>query len=124
MRQRGRSSSARLSVVPPDATTPRLLLTPFEPLKSAERKIFDLIVRENAHLRQTDVPLVMGYARASTGLLQVETAGDFDKLARVMMSLATKLRISPQSRLDPKTLARRIADQDNGPKPWERGDKE
>jgi len=62
----------------------------------------------------------MGFARASASTFNADTAADFEKLARVMMSLATKLRISPQSRVDPKTLARRHADAHTGPKPWDR----
>jgi hypothetical protein len=36
------------------------------------------------------------------------------------MALATRLRISPQSRCNPVTLGRRYADQHTGPKPWDR----
>src|SRR5215510_5694320 len=107
--KRGRAGIAHLSVVGSDTTSTRPPLTPLEPLKTAERKIFDLVVRENPHLRLTDVPLVMAFARASAGTFNSDTAVDFEKLARVTMSLATKLRISPQSRHDPKTLARRHA---------------
>jgi len=89
-------------------------------LRRDEKAVFDLAVRENAHLRQTDVPLLMGFARASAGLFNVDTAGDFEKLARVAMSFATKLRLTPQSRVHPLTLGRRHANQHTGPKPWHR----
>jgi hypothetical protein len=75
-------------------------------LKLAERKVFDLVVRENVHLQPIDVPLLMGFARASAGLFKTDNATDFEKLARVAMSFATKLRITPQSRCHPLTLAR------------------
>ena len=118
--KRGRPSAAHLSVVPSDLTGARPTLTPLQPLKADEKQVFDLAVRENAHLRPTDIPLLMGFARASAGLFKVDTAADFEKLARVTMSLAAKLRISLQSRHDPKTLARRYADAHTGPKPWDR----
>jgi len=62
----------------------------------------------------------MGFARASAGMFRVESAGDFEKVARVAMSFATKLRLTPQSRVNPLTLARRHADAHTGPKPWDR----
>jgi hypothetical protein len=118
--KRGRLSASDLSVVGPNTSGTRPPLIPLQPLKSSEKRVFDLIVRENAHLRQTDVPLLMGLARATAGLFGVETAGDFEKLARVQMSYATRLRITPQARTHPTTLGRRIADQNNGPRPWDR----
>jgi hypothetical protein len=118
--KRGRLSAADLSIVPPDATDTRPTLTPLGPLKSVEKAVFDLAVRENVHLRQTDVPLLMGFARASAALFKVDTAADFEKLARVAMSFATRLRLTPQARTHPTTLGRRYADQHTGPKPWDR----
>jgi len=43
-------------------------------LKADEKQVFDLAVRENAHLRPTDIPLLMGFAQASAGLFKVDTA--------------------------------------------------
>ena len=119
--KRGRQSAADLSIVAPDATGTRPTLTPLRPLKSDEKAVFDLVVRENVHLQAIDVPLLMGFARASAGLFKVETAADFEKLARVAMSFATRLRITPQARCHPITLGRRYVDQQHiGPKPWDR----
>jgi hypothetical protein len=102
----GRPSAAHLSVVKSTATGTRPSLTPLEPLTTAERKIFDLMVKENAHLRPADIPLLMTFARASAGSFKDLSAADFDKLARVAASLATKLRLTPQSRVNPLTLTR------------------
>ena len=118
--KRGRQSAADLSIVPPDASSTRPTLTPLRPLKSDEKAVFDLVVRENAHLGPIDVPLLRGFARASAALFKVDTAADFEKLARVAMSFATRLRITPQTRVHPTTLGRRYADQHTGPKPWDR----
>jgi hypothetical protein len=38
-------------------------------------------------------------------------AGDWEKCCRTMATLAVKLRLSPQSRTDPKTIMRAIAGQ-------------
>ena len=118
--KRGRQSAADLSIVPADASSTRPTLTPLRPLKSDEKAVFDLVVRENVHLQAIDVPLLMGFARASAGLFNVDSAGEFEKLARIAMSFATRLRITPQSRVHPTTLGRRYADQHTGPKPWDR----
>jgi hypothetical protein len=118
--KRGRLSAADLSLVPPDTTGTRPTLTPLRKLKGDEKAVFDLVVREHVHLQPIDVPLLMGFARASAGLFKVDSAGDFERLARVAMSFATRLRITPQSRVHPLTLGRRYADQHIGPKPWDR----
>ena len=62
----------------------------------------------------------MGFARASAGLLNVDNAGDFERLGRMSLSFARSLRLTPQSRTRPETLARRYVDQHTGPKPWDR----
>jgi hypothetical protein len=67
----------------------------------------------------------MGFARASAGLFKTDAVADFDKLARVCMSLGTKLRITPQSRVNPLTLARanrNALPTFDGRRPWDRDD--
>ena len=41
-----------------------------------------------------------------------------DKHSRVLMSLATKMRLTPQARILPQTAGRRVADQPKDPPPW------
>lgn len=48
----------------------------------------------------------------------VSTAADNKKAVRVQAMLARSLRLTPQSRLDPKTVARRQPEH-TGPAPWE-----
>lgn len=120
MAKPGRRSAAHLTVISPDATNIRPPLIPLQPLKPAELKIFSFMARENEHLRPSDAVLLAAFARAATGLQSVDTAQDFERLARVCTHIATKLRICPQSRCHPKTLARRIADEYVGPRPWDR----
>jgi len=86
-----------------------------------------MVAAENPHLRQTDAVLLMAFAKAAVGSSNADSAQDFERLSRTLMSLATKLRISPQSRVDPKTLARRINDAGMHQelyqrRPWDRND--
>jgi hypothetical protein len=89
-------------------------------MKRDEQAIFDVAVRENVHLTVSDVPLLMVYARAIAGALNADDASDFEKLSRAAASMGTKLRLTQQSRIRPETLGRRMAEQDSGPKPWDR----
>jgi hypothetical protein len=43
----------------------------------------------------------------------------WEKAVRVQAMLATRLRLSPQARTDPKTIGRHMP-QRTGPPPWER----
>jgi hypothetical protein len=43
----------------------------------------------------------------------------WEKAVRVQAMLATRLRLSPQARTDPKTIGRQMP-QRTGPPPWER----
>jgi len=127
MAQRGRRSSAHLSLISPGATNTRPPITALKPLTPQEQKIFSMVAAENPHLRQTDAVLLMAFAKAAVGSSNADSAQDFERLSRTLMSLATKLRISPQSRVDPKTLARRINDAGMHQelyqrRPWDRND--
>jgi hypothetical protein len=107
----GRRSQADLTVVPIDASRSRPSLTPICQLKSDERRIFDLVARENVHLTPLDTPMLTGFVRASAGMLKADSVEDFEKLSRVALSFATRLRLTPQSRMHPRSLARRHAAQ-------------
>jgi hypothetical protein len=49
-----------------------------------------------------------------------DRVAEWERAVRVQASLATKLRLSPQSPLDPKTVARRMSGvQFSGRAPWE-----
>jgi hypothetical protein len=92
-----------------------------------ERALFnDLINATDAeHFRQSDLPLLINFVQ-STLLARRAAAGMerdsdliavFEKAIKLQGMLATRLRIAPQSRLDPKTVARhQLYD---GPPPWD-----
>jgi hypothetical protein len=46
--------------------------------KSNPVRIDIKLASQNRHLTQTDVPLLMGLARASAGLFRIETAAEFE----------------------------------------------
>jgi hypothetical protein len=120
MKQRGRQSAAA-NVVPLAATSNRPTLTPSRPLTKQEKQIFDLVVKEHRHLRTFDAPLLTGYAIACAKMIKLKDPTAFEKVARVAMSFATKLRLTPQSSTQAVTLGRRYAQQPNGERrPWDR----
>jgi hypothetical protein len=87
---------------------------------------------DSNHFRQTDVPLLARYCEAAVlaekAALELRSGAVADgkpspwivvqeKSVRAMVALSMRLRLSPQSRTDPKTLARQ--QQYSGPRPWE-----
>ena len=125
MKQRGRKSH-HLLAIQVDGMPPRL--TAPEGLSKAERKLFDFLIGASPphHFADTDQPLLLSYiqtcvmARAAKSPAKLAI---FERLVRLQAMLATKLRLSPQTRLDPRTLARAAANFDpNAATPWESGD--
>jgi phage terminase small subunit len=132
MRQRGRKSAAALSVV--DVHDQQKLLPPAF-LSEPERELFASIVGgcDADHFRQTDLPLLSRYCEAAVlaenAALELRDGAVVDgkpspwivvqeKCVRALVSLSMRLRLSPQSRLDPKTLGRQQLP--TGPMPWEK----
>ena len=74
------------------------------------------------HFVQSDLPLLVSYVQAT--LLARSMARDPEKIAvwekavRMQATLATRLRLAPQARTDPKSIARQAARR-LGPPPWE-----
>ena len=74
------------------------------------------------HFVQSDLPLLVSFVQST--LLTRDTARDpskvaiWEKAVRVQATLATRLRLAPQARTEPKTIARHAA-QRVGPAPWE-----
>jgi len=112
MRQRGRKSPDNVVSLIVDGS-PRRINAPAY-LSKPERMLFDQIVNAcaPAHFALADVTLLASYVQAS--LIAQDTARDpgkvteWEKAVRVQAMLATKLRLSPQSRTDPKTIARNL----------------
>ena len=117
MLQRGRKSVASFGVVPVGGGPSRLQSPSF--LSAAERKLFSELVNacDPRHFVRSDLPLMVSFVQAT--LLSRNSAGDPDKITiwekatKMQALLATRLRLAPQSRADPKTVARRQI----GPKP-------
>ena len=118
-----RKSASELSIVPIGDRVSRL--RPSANLSEPERDVFDRIVTacDPKHFRASDLPLLVRYCevtalaeRAATEMRSVGPVSTFgttsawltvqEKAIRAMVALSMRLRLSPQSRTDPKTLAR------------------
>ena len=132
MKQRGRMSAAAMSMMGVDGKQARP--SPPAGLSEPEREMFASIVAgcDANHFRQTDLPLLSRYCEAA--ILAEQAALELrngavlngkpspwivvqEKCVRAMVSLSMRLRLSPQSRIDPKTLARQQPY--SGPNPWD-----
>jgi hypothetical protein len=110
MRQRGRKS-AELIALPNVASAPSRLSPPTY-LNAKERKLFVELINacDPRHFVESDMPLLVAYVQAV--LLSRATAHKRDdvqvweKATRMLATLATRLRLAPQARTDPKTIAR------------------
>jgi hypothetical protein len=128
MLQRGRKGSATLTAPPVDGHAPRL--EPPSSLSEAERQVFIGLVSacDRKHFRVSDLPLLSSYVRAivleeraarELGLNPLDKGwlGVWEKSGRALVSLAARLRLSPQSRQHPRTAAR--LPEQAFPRPWE-----
>jgi phage terminase small subunit len=132
MKQRGRKSEAALSLPRVDGQPHRL--EPPASLSASERKIFVDVVAscDRRHFRPSDLPLLCRYVEAAA--LAEQAAQELrqgaildgrpspwitvqEKAVRAMVALSMRLRLSPQSRSDAKTVGRQQPRQ--GPAPWE-----
>jgi len=132
MRQRGKKSRAGLAIVNVNGKPPRP--EPPSSLPEAERAVFvDLVAASDPeHFRLSDLPLLVRYVESI--VLGDRAALELRKGAvvkgrvspwlaiqreaiKAMVALSIRLRLSPQSRIDPKTLGRQQLRA--GPAPWE-----
>ena len=132
MRQRGKKSRAGLAIVNVNGKPPRP--EPPSSLPEAERAVFvDLVAASDPeHFRSSDLPLLVRYVESI--VLADRAASELRKGAvvkgktspwlaiqreaiKAMVALSIRLRLSPQSRIDPKTLGRQQLRA--GPAPWE-----
>ena len=135
MRQRGRRSAdleATDAIVGLTGNSSRL--EPPASLPDAERKTFLDLVNgcDPEHFRLCDLPLLVRYSESI--VLADRAAQELRKGAiikgrtspwlavqreavKAMVALSIRLRLSPQSRIDPKTLGRQQLR--TGPAPWE-----
>ena len=126
MRQRGRASAAALVDV--DVTGRPARQEPPSNLSDDERTLFTELVESCAptHFVKSDLPLLISFIqatllvrRAATGMVDdPDLIAVFEKSVKLQATLATRLRLAPQSRLDPKSVARQQPYE--GPRPWDR----
>jgi len=98
-------------------------LTPPSSLNDDEQALFSELVGacDASHFRESDLPLLISYIQAT--LISRAAAHDpdrivlWEKATRMQATLATRLRLSPQSRVDPKTIGRQQPQR--GPLPWD-----
>jgi phage terminase small subunit len=113
--KRGRASAAQLSVVPIAAG--RKPISPPDDLDASTRKLFVELVSSlpHDHFHKSDIPLLVTYCNATVisqkcykGLLKDrQFFNEWERACRTQATLATRLRLAPQSRNDPKTVGMR-----------------
>ena len=115
MIQRGRKSG-NVVALGVTASSPRL--TPPTTLSKAEKALFDELVRSSdpQHFVPSDKPLLVSFVQATLLARSLASTaakpskpdptviGSWEKVTRVMAMLATRLRLAPQARNDPKTV--------------------
>jgi phage terminase small subunit len=127
-----RKSKAALSVVTLDVTTNRLVAPKM--LGAEEKALFKGLIEwtDPKHFRRSDLPLLCSYCEASVlasrAAKELREGGPvingrpspwlavLDKAHRAQVALSQRLRLSPQSRLDPRTAGKPGAMTD---KPWD-----
>jgi hypothetical protein len=123
--KRGRKSAAELSMIAVDGDPPRL--DPPPSLTDLERSLFTELVGACSpkHFVPSDLPLLISYVQATLLSRQAVTRAAVDmtalalweKSTRMQATLATRLRLAPQSRYDPKSVARQQPSR--FPLPWQ-----
>jgi hypothetical protein len=128
MRQRGRKSAANVVALSVNGLSPRLTAPPG--LSTAERSLFNELIGacDPRHFVRSDLPLLVSFVQAT--LLSRRAASKLTKdprmvrtwetATRMQATLATRLRLAPQARTDPKTIARQQPAY-HGAKPWDEG---
>lgn len=117
------ASNQQSTVVRLDLTgTPPPLVAPSS-LTTAECALFKDIVSacDPRHFANGDTQLLISYVQVTLAVRKLAAVADkrpapgafvsLERMARLQASLATKLRLSPQSRLDRKTAGRLVAKQ-------------
>ena len=141
MRQRGRKSSASLSVVPVSFEARRP--APPAELTAPEAKVWKAIVcsTPGGWFSVAQEPLLSAYCRhvvtgdrlsaminkGSPDLTNMAGIRQHSRLlsmrlreSAAMMSLATKMRLTQQSAMHPRSAGRALSGEHNGPKLWDR----
>jgi hypothetical protein len=123
MIQRGRKSAAAASVAQLAATPRRPRLTPPPTLSTEEQSTFNALLSDNPHLSKSDELLLTLYVLTLSKAAKLARGKDvaaWEKAVRLALTVATKLRVTPQSVQSPQVLGRRKADNRSFPEqpPW------
>jgi phage terminase small subunit len=107
--------------------TQRKPLEPPQGLQPQEEEIFRELVAscDPRHFRKADIPMLVSYCTAThLARCYASDIGDdptalkaWTECTKLQISLATKLRLTPSSRLDRKTVGRE--EQPLGKRPWD-----
>jgi hypothetical protein len=114
MRHRGRKSADELAT--PSVNGEPARLDPPRNLTEDEQSLFVQIIQACSprHFVVSDLPLLVSYVQATllsrqaikNAAKDMGALATWEKATRMQATLATRLRLAPQSRVDPKTLAR------------------
>jgi hypothetical protein len=115
MQQRGRVSANRANVIP--LTSGRGRVQAPSGLTATERQLYDELVASThaTHFVASDFPLLTSYVQATLLARRyrhaktVEQAKIFQAAVRVQGTLATRLRLTPYSRMTTRTAGRKAA---------------
>ena len=126
MVQRGRKSAEALSLRVDGSPSP---LQPPAYLNVAERQLFvELIAScDTRHFVPSDLPLLVSFVQATlaarASARDPKQAQLWERAVKLQATLATRLRLAPRSRTDPKTIARQQQSRIRRPweEPWEIG---
>ena len=122
MRQRGRRSATVVAF--PGSDEPRPHITPPAGPTKAERVLFIELTTAVGHLSPVDAPLLATYVQGSLLTRQLArqpaTAVEWERAARTTAALGRALRLTPQSRIGPRSVGRRLPT-DAAPSIYEQG---
>ena len=113
--KRGPKSSAELNVVKLDVTNARSKIIAPSSLNAPEKALFNEVVCNNAHLTPGDALLIGAFVQAFAKTNKLAKKSDaasvasWEKTSRVMISLATKLRLTQQAKTHHITAGRTAA---------------
>jgi hypothetical protein len=121
--QRGRKSAALYEIPAVDGSPP--WLEPSPGLTKQERKLFTEVVRSCSpkHFIESDAPQLVSYVQAilmaRRCVRDPAKVSTWEKAVKVQAMLARSLRLTVQSRVDPKTIGRNAPHAPSLPEPWE-----
>jgi hypothetical protein len=132
------SAASKTALRPPKK--PSGLVPPAGALTAEESRLWATLVKENEHLRESDVPYLLAFCQASTRVAKAARDPEvlkWERETRALVNLGKTMRLTQRSVHDPKELARRMRngkdskalnellqmnDDCGGGKPWEFGD--